>query len=71
MTVGTTWTSAAAEVDDEEARSVPTLDAIPLRSGGVAVAVLVAGEDTAVLLSEHGNVLSSMELPVGHCAIAS
>lgn len=64
ITAGTSWSRSAAGIDfAEEDQTVPTLDAIPLRAGGVAVAVLVAGEHTAALLSEHGNILSHLDLP--------
>ena len=43
----------------------PTLEAIPLRPGGAAVAVLAAGAHTAAVISEHGRLLDSLELPVG------
>ena len=42
----------------------PTLDAVSLRAGGAAMAVLAAGAHTAALISEHGRVLDSLELPV-------
>lgn len=51
---------------DAEAHAVaPTLEAIPLRPGGAAVAVLAAGAHTAAVISEHGRLLDSLELPVG------
>ena len=63
LTAGTSWTNA---VGDAEAHAVaPTLEAIPLRPGGAAVAVLAAGAHTAAVVSEHGRLLDSLELPVG------
>lgn len=62
ISVGTSWTNA---VGNGEGHSVaPTLEAIPLRSGGAAVAVLAGGAHTAAVISEHGRLLDSLELPV-------
>lgn len=63
VTAGTSWTNSVGQ--DGEGHSVaPTLEAIPLRTGGAAVAVLAAGAHTAALLSEHGHILDHLELPV-------
>lgn len=54
---------------DAEGHSVaPTLEAVALRAGGASVAVLAAGAHTAALISEHGRLLDSLELPVS-CSI--
>ena len=42
----------------------PTLEALPLRAGGLPTVLLAAGAHTAVFLSEHGDTLDSLELPV-------
>jgi len=61
--VGTSWTNA---IGNEEGHSVvPTLEAVPLRTGAAPVAILAAGAHTAALISEHGHVLAHLELPVG------
>ena len=43
---------------------VPTLEAIPLRQGGIPTAILAAGAFTAAIVSEHGHTLDSFGLPV-------
>lgn len=42
----------------------PTLEALPLRAGGMPTVLLAAGANTALFLSEHGETLDSLELPV-------
>lgn len=63
VSAGTSWSNSVG-ADDEGHAVAPTLDAIPLRTGGVAVAVLAAGAHTAALLSEHGHILDLLDLPV-------
>lgn len=62
MAAGTSWTN---HVGNEEGHSVaPTLEALPLRVGGLPSVLLAAGASSAVFLSERGNTLETLELPV-------
>ena len=62
VNAGTSWTN---HIGNEEGHSVaPTLEALPLRAGGLPTVLLAAGAHTAVFLSEHGDIMDSLELPV-------
>ena len=56
------WENWGGEAGTREV--VPTLEAIPLRPGGIPTAILAAGAFTAAIVSEHGNTLDSFGLPV-------
>ncbi|KXZ54830.1 hypothetical protein GPECTOR_4g901 [Gonium pectorale] len=49
--------------DENPSHIVPTLAAMPLYTHAVPTTVLAAGETHAVIVSEHGRVLSELELP--------
>ncbi|KAK9916603.1 hypothetical protein WJX75_004756 [Coccomyxa subellipsoidea] len=44
-------------------RVTPTLEALPLRTGAVPAALLASGSWSAVVLSEHGNRLETLQFP--------
>lgn len=48
-------------------RVTPTLEALPLRTGAVPAALLASGSWSAVVLSEHGNRLETLQFPVNAC----
>lgn len=48
-------------------RVTPTLEALPLRTGAVPAALLASGSWSAVVLSEHGNRLETLQFPVSAC----
>lgn len=45
-------------------RVAPTLEALPLRAGAIPAAILASGSWSAVVLSEHGNRLETLQFPV-------
>ena len=62
VSAGTSWTN---HVGNEEGHSVAaTLEALPLRVGGLPTVLLAAGANSAVFLSERGQTLETLELPV-------
>ncbi|EIE27009.1 hypothetical protein COCSUDRAFT_83568 [Coccomyxa subellipsoidea C-169] len=44
-------------------RVAPTLEALPLRAGAIPAAILASGSWSAVVLSEHGNRLETLQFP--------
>lgn len=60
--VGVSW--ANWEGANGVLKVAPTLEAIPLRWGGIPTVLLAAGASQAAIVSEHGHVLDSFSLPV-------
>lgn len=61
--VGSTWATHAAVQGGLSGTSEPTLRAMALRTHAVPTVILAAGDHTAAIVSEHGNVLDLLDLP--------
>lgn len=61
---GIPWNNRGSE--QAERRVVPSLQAIPLRWGGIPTLLLASGAFEGVVVSEHGHLIDRMGFPVRH-----
>jgi hypothetical protein len=61
VALGLTWNNHGSHVEGH--KSVPTLEAISLRRGGLPTLILAAGNHLAAIISDQGHVLDTFNLP--------